>query len=74
MDCGTRPADDLYQALRSGSVNDGVTDFDALVSGRPQLESTGSDGEYQLHRIGDAVSGRNVAAAMLDALRLCVTF
>ena len=74
VDCGTRPADDLYQALRSGSVNDGVTDFDALVSGRPQLESPGSDGEYQLHRIGDAVSGRNVAAAMLDALRLCVTF
>lgn len=29
------------------------------------------DGTYQLFRIGDAVAGRNVHAAMLDAARLC---
>ena len=29
------------------------------------------DGGYQLFRIGDAVAGRNVHAAMLDAARLC---
>ena len=74
IDCGTRPADDLYHALRSGSVNDGVTDFDALLSGRPQVAEARSEGEYELHRIGDAVTSRNVAAATLDAMRLCVTF
>jgi len=74
VDCGTRPADDLYHALRSGSVNDGLTDFDALLSGRPQVAGARSEGEYELHRIGDAVTSRNVAAATLDAMRLCVTF
>ena len=31
------------------------------------------DGLYQLFRIGDAVSSRNIHAAIYDALRLCVT-
>jgi hypothetical protein len=29
------------------------------------------DGRYQLFRIGDAVSSRNIDAPILDALRLC---
>lgn len=67
---GTVPADDLYQALRGGSVNDGVTDLDALISGQRQPHPCG-DGEFALYRIGDAQSSRNMAAAMFDALRLC---
>jgi hypothetical protein len=29
-------------------------------------------GRYQLFRIGDAVAGRNIHAAIYDALRLCL--
>ncbi len=67
---GTLPADDLYQELRAGSVNDGVTDIDALLAGRPQPHETG-EGRFALYRIGDAQSSRNLAAAIFDALRLC---
>ena len=64
---GTIPVDDIYQALRGDSANNGVTDLDALLSGRPQSQGAG----FELHRIGDAVSSRNIAAAVYDALRLC---
>ncbi len=65
---GTLPADEIFHALRAHSGNDGVTDLVALTEGRPQ-PATG-DG-FALHRIGDAASSRNLAAAMFDALRLC---
>ena len=64
---GTLPADDLFAKLRAGSGNDGVTDIDALVEDRPQPITR--DG-FELHRIGDAVASRNIAAAILDAFRL----
>ncbi|MXZ81819.1 MAG: NADH:flavin oxidoreductase [Gammaproteobacteria bacterium] len=67
-DCGTVPVEDLYRELRGASSNDGITDIPALLAGRPQ---PGVAGSYQLHRIGDAQSSRNLAAAMFDALRLC---
>ena len=69
---GTVPADEVYQELRAGSRNDGVTDIPALLAGKPQpLEAGSPDQGFALYRIGDAVSSRNVAAAMFDALRLC---
>ena len=64
---GTIPADDLYHALRAHSGNDGVTDLEALLSNSRQL----SKDAFELHRIGDAVTSRNIAAAVYDALRLC---
>ena len=67
---GTTPVHDLYDALRPLSNNDGVTDLDALLAGRPQ-PGAGADGGFELHRVGDALSSRNLAAAMFDALRLC---
>ena len=67
---GTLPADDLFYEMQSGSNNDGVTDFQALLAGRPQPHVGGAGG-YALFRIGDAQSSRNLAAAMFDALRLC---
>ncbi len=68
FDYGTIPADGLYHDLRGASVNDGVTDLEALVEARPQIvPETG----FTLHRIGDAVSSRNIHLAVLDALRLC---
>lgn len=66
---GTVPADDVFQALRGASRNDGVLDNAALLSGEPQPQASG-DG-FTLYRIGDAASSRNAAAAMFDALRLC---
>ena len=71
MEVGTQPADELYHELRPDSVNDGVTDIDALLSGSPQVASTTKNTMFELHRIGDAVASRNIAAATLDALRLC---
>ena len=66
---GTLPADDLFHGLRDRSSNRGVVDQEALLRGRPQ---PGAEGEgFQLFRIGDAVSSRNVHAAVLDAFRLC---
>ena len=67
---GTLPFDDLFDSLRDGANNKGVTDLDALLAGRPQPGLERGDG-YSLFRIGDAASSRNLAAAMYDALRLC---
>ena len=66
---GTRPADALFLDLRVHASNHGVVDQDALIQGRTQPEAEG-DG-FRLFRIGDAVSSRNIHAAVLDAFRLC---
>jgi 2,4-dienoyl-CoA reductase-like NADH-dependent reductase (Old Yellow Enzyme family) len=68
VECGTLPVDQEYFALKPGSVNRGQTDPRALVEGRPQpwAEEPG----FALYRIGDAVAGRNIHAALYDALRL----
>ncbi|SHF45313.1 hypothetical protein SAMN05444339_106148 [Loktanella atrilutea] len=70
LNYGTLPLDELYHALRPGSVNDGAVDHAALIAGRAQTISVRSDGAYQLFRIGDAVASRNTHAAIYDALRL----
>ncbi|HTO85819.1 MAG TPA: FAD-dependent oxidoreductase, partial [Methylomirabilota bacterium] len=70
---GTLPLDDLYLALKDGARNQGEVDYRALIAGRPQAVARNPDGLYQLFRIGDAVSSRNIHAAIYDALRLCVT-
>ena len=58
-------------ALVPASRNGGQIDLDDLLARRPQTAVRNRDGTYQLFRIGDAVAGRNVHAAMLDAARLC---
>lgn len=67
---GTRPLDELYFALKPGSVNLGEVDYEALIAGRPQQVVRNAEGGYRLFRIGDAVSSRNIHAAVYDALRL----
>jgi hypothetical protein len=69
---GTIPADRLYRELRAGSANDGVTDIEALLAQAPQPRRLRPEAAYELHRIGDAVASRNIAAAVLDAIRLCI--
>ena len=66
---GTRPADALFRELRDRSSNRGMVDQEALLRGRPQPEADA--GGFDLFRIGDAVSSRNIHAAVLDAFRLC---
>jgi hypothetical protein len=69
-DHGTAALADTYFALRSASTNLGAVDYGAIMEGRPQNLVRNADGAFQLFRIGDAVSGRNIHAAVFDALRL----
>lgn len=70
VDGGTTPLTEVFDGLRENSVNQGVTDIDALLSGKPQpgLDQAG----YLLFRIGDAISSRSLHAALLDAYRLAI--
>ncbi|TNJ47456.1 NADH:flavin oxidoreductase [Phaeobacter sp. B1627] len=67
---GTLPNDDLYHDLKPHSVNAGQVDHDALIAGHRQSVVRNTSGGFQLFRIGDAVSARNIHAAIYDALRL----
>lgn len=71
VEYGTIPNSEIFDTLRSKSLNDGVTDNARLLSGLPQIPDRGP--EFELHRIGDAVASRNIHAAVYDALRLCAT-
>ena len=66
---GTAAVDEVFQGLKAQSLNDGVTDIAALISGKAQPRRAGEG--FTLYRIGDAVSCRSIHAAMLDAYRLC---
>ena len=67
---GTLPLDELYFDLKNLSSNGGAVDHEALVNGHPQNIVKNTDSQFQLFRIGDAVSARNTHAAIYDALRL----
>ena len=67
---GTIPLDDVYFALKPLSSNLGAVDYDALIDGGEQSIAGNPQGKFRLFRIGDAVSSRNVHAAIYDALRL----
>lgn len=67
---GTRPLDELYFQLLPRSRNQGAVDYGQLIAGQPQSVADNPEGEFQLFRIGDAVSSRNTHAAIYDALRL----
>lgn len=71
---GTLPLDALYFALKDLSRNRGEVDHRALIAGRAQEIATNPEGRFRLFRIGDAVSSRNIHAAIYDALRLCKDF
>ncbi len=71
---GTLPNDEIFEALRPHSVNLGELDMAALVAGRAQAIRHNEAGAFQLFRVGDAWTGRNVHAAIHDSLRLCKDF
>lgn len=65
---GTIPVDDLFEDLRAESGNNGVTDMDKLLARQSQDERAD---DYELFRVGDAVSSRDIHCAILDSRRLC---
>ncbi|WP_435535813.1 FAD-dependent oxidoreductase [Azospirillum sp. ST 5-10] len=71
VELGTLPNDALYFDVKEHSLNRGEIDLDCLIAGRPQPVQANGHGGYALYRIGDAVSGRNIHAAIYDAARLC---
>jgi hypothetical protein len=66
---GTTPLADIYFDLVPLSSNGGAVDYEALVAGAPQTIQSNPEGQFQLFRIGDAVSARNIHAAVFDGLR-----
>ena len=70
-DHGTLPNDELYRALKPSSRNLGEVDLKAMVDAAPQTLAGNPGGAFQLFRIGDAWTSRNIHAAMLDAMRIC---
>ncbi|MEM9603645.1 MAG: FAD-dependent oxidoreductase [Pseudomonadota bacterium] len=66
---GTEALSELYFDLLAGSSNTGEVDYDALIAGQPQTIVRNPEGRYQVFRLGDAVSGRNIHAAVFDGLR-----
>ncbi|MFC3616589.1 FAD-dependent oxidoreductase [Lutimaribacter marinistellae] len=68
---GILPLDDLYFDLKPLSRNRGEIDHGALVQGDGDLfPAHGPKDGFLLYRIGDAVSSRNIHAAIYDALRI----
>jgi hypothetical protein len=70
VEAGTLPLEDLYFALKPLSRNLGEIDHKALIANRPQAVATNPAGGFTLWRIGDAISARNIHAAIYDAIRL----
>lgn len=68
---GTVPNGDVYFELKPLSRNHGEVDQTALLTLAPQDTIHNADSSFQLFRIGDAVTSRNIHAAILDANRLC---
>ena len=68
---GTKANADVYEALKAQSRNNGEIDINALANSDVKLPVNNPEGSFDLVRIGDAVSSRNIHAAIYDALRIC---
>jgi thioredoxin reductase len=66
---GTLPVDELYLELVGAARNCGLPDLTAWTTAQPQPKSHGEG--FDLYRLGDATSSRDIHAAILDAARLC---
>ncbi len=71
---GTVPNDHIYFALKPHASNRGETDLSALVAVNAQTIEHQPDGRFKLFRVGDAMTSRNIHAAIYDSLRLCSAF
>ena len=69
---GVKPLDELYFALVPHSKNHGEIDYNKFINGEEQDIIKSDNNKFNLFRIGDAVSSRNIHAAIYDALRLVI--
>ena len=68
---GLAPNDGLFFALKAKSMNKGQIDHQVLVDGGRAFGDIQFGEGFVLARIGDAIAGRNIHAAVLDAVRIC---
>ena len=71
---GTSPVDDLYFELKDQSKNLGQVDYKSLIKGLNKETIKNKKGDFFLFRVGDAISSRNIHAAIYDSLRICKDF
>ena len=71
---GTSPVDDLYFELKDQSKNLGQVDYKSLIKGLNKEIIKNKKGDFFLFRVGDAISSRNIHAAIYDSLRICKDF
>ena len=69
VEAGTLPNDTGFYSLKNSSLNKGVADLEAMVTGEPQPIFDGNG--FHLYRVGDAVNSRDAHCAILDSLRIC---
>jgi hypothetical protein len=69
---GIKPLDELYFSLVPYSKNNGEIDYNKFINGEEQNIINNNKSKFNLFRIGDAVSSRNIHAAIYDALRLVI--
>ncbi len=67
---GTIPRDAIFKALAPNSSNLGELDLAGMAAGAPQAIENNPDGAFELYRVGDAVTSRNIHAAIYDSLRI----
>ena len=69
---GVKPLDELYFNLLPLSKNEGEVNYDKFIKGEKQNIIKNNKNKFNLYRIGDSVSSRNIHAAIYDALRLVI--
>lgn len=72
LNYGIKPLDELYFSLVPFSKNKGEVDYNKFINGDEQDIIKIDNNKFNLFRIGDAVSSRNIHAAIYDALRLVI--
>lgn len=70
VETGTQAISDVYDELVPLSSNGGEVNLEALLSGGPQTAVRNPAGNFQVFRIGDAISSRGIHNAILDAARI----
>jgi len=73
LNYGVKPLDELYFNLVSISKNEGEMNYAKFIKGEQQNIIKNKNNKFNLYRIGDAVSSRNIHAAIYDALRLVIS-
>ena len=72
LNYGIKPLDELYFNLLPLSKNEGEVNYDKFINGEEQNIIKDNKKKFNIYRIGDAVSSRNIHAAIYDALRITI--